>query len=366
MLTFRDIRQRFSKRGPVLGRVPALAHEIKSGQLRPEDLSLDNDRQETPLTEDRAKTPWYDIGGFWRYVKERRERINLGAARKKQLRSPEEVNQVQNMDLPDSPLPNPVEAGDGAPLEQVEQITDRLTGNVVERGDDPVLSLPEPSTKTVRRDEVENTQAGQLVASTVPSDTSTELATIGEGSDLEALLEAQYDIAADNGQSDLGLIGRGMPGCISPRTLEWHSSAVTIKDGQDVEQSEKVMYDTGAVPNLSTPKFASTHNLKERPLLPDDMVTYTTPIGPVTPTHYIELQMKDPKHGINKFVTVQLLMVAALDGFGLLLGRGFMTQYRVVLDPSQGSDMYPVIARAPGPGRLPTFHVRRNPANVMK
>jgi hypothetical protein len=240
----------------------------------------------------------------------------------------------------------------------MKQVRAKDAGNILESGGAPSTSLQVPSTTTAKRDDVESTEGWSLVGIIVHPDASTEAATVGEGSDWEALLEAQSDIAADNGQSDLGLIP-GVPGCISPRTLEWHSSAVTIIDGQGLEQSEKLMYDTGSVANLSTPKFALAHNLAQRPLLPDDCLTYITPIGPVTPTHYVEVRMKDPKHGINNFVPIRLLIVSTLDGFGLLLGRGFMTQYRVVLDPSQGSDMYPVIARAPGPGQLASVPVRR-------
>jgi hypothetical protein len=76
--------------------------------------------------------------------------------------------------------------------------------------------------------------------------------------------------------------------------------------------------------------------------------------------------MKDPKHGINNFVPVRLLMVPTLNGYGLLLGRGFMTEYNVVLDPSHGSDMYPVIARAPGPGQLAGVPVRRKHADSIQ
>jgi hypothetical protein len=356
---FPNLRKRVFRRGPGVEKVPILGQGIKSGQVRPEDLSLDNDRHQTPILEDQAKKPWYDIGGFMKSVKERNQRIGLGATRKKQLLSREEANQAQNIILAPPPLPNL-----GAPVDQKKQGRAKDAGDVVATGGAPSTSLLVPSTKTAKRDDVESTEAGSLVGITVHPDASTEAATLGEGSDWEALLEAQSDIAADNGLSDLGLILCGQ-GCISPSTLQWHISAVTIIDGQGLEQSEKLMYDTGSVANLSTPKFASAHFLAQRPLLPEDFVTYITPIGPLTPTHYVEVQMKDPKHGINNFVPIRLLMVETLNGFGLLLGRGFMTQYRVVLDPSQGSDMYPVIARAPGPGQLASMPVRRKYANFM-
>jgi hypothetical protein len=342
-----------------VGKVPILGQDIKSGQVRPEDLSLDNDRHQTPMLEDQAKKPWYEIGGFIKYVKERRQRIGLGAIRKKQLLSREEANQAQNIILAPSPLPNP-----GAPLDQKKQVRAKDSGDVVESDGGQSTSLLVPSTKTAKRDDVESTAAGSLVGIAVQPDASTEAATVGEGSDWEALLEAQSDLAADNGLSDLGLIP-GVPGCISPRTLEWHTSAVTIIDGQGLEKPVKLMYDTGSEANLSTSRFALAHKLAQRPLLQDDYVTYITPIGIFTPTHYVEVQMKDPEHGINNFVPIRLLMVERLSGFGLLLGRGFMTQYRVVLDPSQGSDMYPVIARAPGPGQLASVPVRRRHANFI-
>jgi hypothetical protein len=349
----------------VVGRVPILGQEIKSGEVRPEDLSLDNNRHQTSILEDRAKKPWYDIRFFAKYVKERRQRIGLAATRKKQRLSLKEVNQAQDMILAPSPLPTPVGIGNETPLEQKKEFRDKDAGKLVERGAAAITPLLDPSTEITKRQELESTESGTLVDNTVHSDPSTDVATVGESSDLEALLEAQYDIAADNDQSDFGLITSGVPGCISPRTIDWHSSAVTIKDGQGLEQSEKLMYDTGSVANLSTSRFALAHKLAQRPLLQDDCVTYITPNGPVTPTHYVELEMKDPKHGINNFVPVRLLMVTTLNGFGLLLGRGFMTQYNVVLDPSHGSDMYPVIARAPGPGQLAGVSVRRKHADLI-
>jgi hypothetical protein len=359
MARFQNLRKRVFGREPVVEKVPILGQEIKSGEVRPEDLSLDNDRHQIPIFEDQAKKPWYEIGGFVKYVKERRQKIGLEAIRKKQLLSREEANQVQDIILAPSPLPNP-----GAPLDQNKQATANDAGNVVESSGAPITSLLDPSTKTAKRDDMESTEAGSLVGITVHPDASTDAATVSDSSDLKALLKAQSDIAADNSQSDLSLIP-GVPGCISPRTLGWHISAVTIIDGQGLEQPEKLMYDTGCAANLSTPKFASAHNLAQRPLLPDDFLTYVTPSGDVTPTHYVEVQMKDPKHGINNFVPIRLLMVARLDGFGLLLGRGFMTQYRVVLDPSQGSDMYPVIARTPGLGQLASVPMRRKHTNFI-
>jgi hypothetical protein len=350
----------------VVGRVPILGQEIKSGEVRPEDLSLDNNGHQTSILEDRAKKPWYEIGPFVKYVKERRQRIGLAVTRKKQQLSRQEVNQAQDMTLAPSPLPAPVGIGNEAPLEQTKEVRDKNAGNLVERGAAPITPLLDPSSEIIKRQELESTESGTLVDNTVHSDPSTVAATVGEGSDLEALLNAQYEIAADNDQSDLGLITSGVPGCISPRTIDWHSSAVTIRDGQGLEQSEKLMYDTGSEANLSTSRFALAHKLVQRPLLQDDYVTYNTPNGPVTPTHYVELEMKDPKHGINNFVPVRLLMVTTLNGFGLLLGRGFMTQYNVVLDPSHGSDMYPAIARAPGPGQLAGVPMKRKYADYIQ
>ena len=349
-----------------MGRIPILGQEIKSGEVRPEDLSLDNNRHQTSILEDRAKKPWYEIGAFVKYVKERRQRIGLAATRKKQRLSLKEVNQAQDMILAPSPLPTPVGIGNETPLEQKKEVRDKVAGNLVERGGAPITPLLDPSTEIIKRQELESTESGTLVDNTVHSDPSTDAATVGEGSDLEALLDAQYEIAADNGQSDLGRITSGVPGFISPRTTDWHSWAVTIRDGQGLEQSEKLIYDTGSGANLSTSRFALAHKLAQRPLLPDDYITYITTNGPITPTHYVELEMKDPKHGINNFVPVRLLMVPTLNGYGLLLGRGFMTEYNVVLDPSHGSDMYPVIARAPGPGQLAGVPVRRKHADSIQ
>jgi hypothetical protein len=139
-------------------------------------------------------------------------------------------------------------------------------------------------------------------------------------------------------------------GCSPPRTYEWCTSNVIIKDGQGLEQPEKLVYDTGSVANISTLKFASVYKLKERPVLPEEVATYATPIGPVTPLHYIELQIKDPKHGINDFVQVRFMLVETLSGFGLMVGRGFMTEHQVKLDLTKSINEYPVISRAPGPG----------------
>jgi hypothetical protein len=91
-----------------------------------------------------------------------------------------------------------------------------------------------------------------------------------------------------------------------------------------MEHSEEVIYDSGSIANFSGLKFASAYKLSERPLMQHELETYHTPIEPVIPTHYIELQMKDPKHGINDFVLVRFLLLATFPEIGLLLGRGFM------------------------------------------
>jgi hypothetical protein len=124
---------------------------------------------------------------------------------------------------------------------------------------------------------------------------------------------------------------RDGPGSNSFSTLKWHSSAIKIKDGQGMEHSKKVLYDSGSVANFSGLKFASAYKLTEKPLLQHEILTYATPSDSITPTHYIELEMKDPKHDINDFVLVRFLLIATLSGFGLVLGRDFMNQYRIKL-----------------------------------
>ncbi len=116
--------------------------------------------------------------------------------------------------------------------------------------------------------------------------------------------------------------------------IAWYHWAATIKDGQGMGYSEKVIYDAGSSINWSGLKFASAYKLSERPLLQHELVTYSTQSGNIIPTHYIELEMKDTKHGINDFVLVRFLLIAKLSGSGLVLGGNFMSQYRVKLEPS--------------------------------
>jgi hypothetical protein len=358
---------------------PALAEGIKLGQVRPKDLLLDTNDHQTPLLEDRTKKPWYDILRFWKSVKDRRQTTGLKVTRGKQSDSPEDIMPIDHKHVPQSVSAATQERGNDMLVEQREEITDAgaedfrtpddalvlLSGSVPETAKGKAsdgLSSSEiayalPVAALLMGEQVlGGPKAEQLDVGLGPSDASTEAATTGEGSDWAPFLDAQKATTSDVCQSDLRLIvgDMGMPGSVSPRTLEWHSSAITIKDSQGVEHSEKLMYDTGSLINLTTPKFVLAHTLKTRPLLPGDISRYNTPIGSVTPTHYVELEMKDPKHGVNNFELVQFVIVPALEGFGLLLGRRFMTKHRIILDPDQGGDMYPVIARDPGPGQLGT------------
>lgn len=358
------IRRRVFQRRPVLGTVtiPVLAEDIKSGQVRPEDLSLDTDRQVISGFEDRPKIPWYDLWSFLKSVVERRQTTGLKPTRKKYPRSPEGVDELNSIAGP-HPLTSASKEGENrvnskqknAVIEKCARMDGPAPGTVEEGAGTCASSSETTHTPTavallIDGTELESARVNELVAKSTSAETLTEAATLSGESDLEAFLEIH------DGQNDLKMMTDGMPDMpdyFSPLTIqssEFCTSAVTIKDGQGVEHAEKLLYDTGSVVNLSTTKFASAHRLKQRPIRVDDVVVYDIPDGSIAPTHYMEMEMKDPKRGINDFVRVRFILVATLGGLGLLLGTGFIHQYGIVLDPKQGSGTYPVTARTPGPG----------------
>ena len=343
--------------------VPVLAEDIKWGHVGPEDLSLDTECQQTSVLEDLTKKPWYDLWNFLKTVRERRHTTGLKVTRKKRSRSTEEVNELNSIAVSHSVSSAPVERDNGVDSEQKKTVKDRCAG----LEDSPPGTAEEdvstcssssktphtPATAALLADrvELETAEVKDLVANHNMAETSTEATIMSGGSDWEAFLEPRDD------RSEFKMMIDDipdMPTYSSPRTIQntdWYTSAVTIKDGQGVEHAEKLFYDTGSDVNLSTPKFAFAHRLEQRPIRPDDVKIYDVPNGSITPTHYIEMEMKDPKRGIKDFVRIRFVMAATLGGIGLLLGRGFMHQYKIVLDPTpQGSGTYTVTARAPGPG----------------
>jgi hypothetical protein len=278
-------------------------------------------------------------------------------SRKKQLRSPQEDEQVHSIVVPLHPLVSPAEPENEVSSEKPNQVTGEEAGHVMNpsTGDSGsgAARVPLGAALLMDKQGLTSTEAGPSVVDPIMSDSPTEAPTVSEDSEVEALLGAQFARISENGHGGLNLTANGPSGSASPRTpheTEWISSAMTMKDGQGVMHSVKGFFDTGSVDNLSTSKFASDHELKLRPIMPEDLMVYNTPNGDFTPLQYFEMYLKDPGRGIGDFVKVRFVVVKSLGGMGLVLGRTFMSQYCVKLDPTPGRDMYPVTSRKAGQG----------------
>jgi hypothetical protein len=334
-----------------------LAQGIRSGKLGPEDFSAESDRQQTTLQINADKNPWEELKSFLGYVWERRQKIRLRMSRKKQLRSPQEDEQVHSIVVPLHHLVSPAEPENEVPSEQPNQVTGEEAGHVMNpsTGDSGsgATRVPLGAALLMDKQGLTSTEAGPSVVDPIMSDSPTKAPTVIEDSEVEALLGAQFARISENSHSGLNLTANGPSSSASPRTpheTEWISSAMTMKDGQGVMHSVKGFFDTGSVDNLSTSKFASDHKLQLRPIIAEDLMVYNTPNGDFTPLQYFEMYLKDPGREIRDFVKVRFVVVKSLGGMGLVLGRTFMSQYCIKLDPTPGRDMYPVTSRKAGQG----------------
>jgi len=385
MATFWKTRRRGWQRGSVLEtgttshtspqRDARLAKGIALGEVRPEDMCVaDTDLPPTTILENRAKKPWDDIRSLLKAARERTKRIGQRLSRRKQLHSPLQSNQLRSMVVSPPPPQESANIRIEMPLEQKTQVAgdgdlvkpydvsttlspDETPDNITDQASTGISNPETPPTSMgvallVDGMEIESTEARESVVNSVKSDGSIEVATLGDKPDGGADFKTGFAPNIQNTQSGPNLRLECIPGPVSSRIWDkcWISSAVTIKDGQGEENSEMGFYDTLSDDNLSTPKFASAHKLVVRPILERDLKVYDTPKGPLSPLHYVETELKDPKRGIRDFVKVRFVLVEGLGGMGLVLGNGFMSEYGVKLDPTQGRDMYPVTARKAGPG----------------
>jgi hypothetical protein len=151
------------------------------------------------------------------------------------------------------------------------------------------------------------------------------------------------------------LIADTTSGCGSPlpNALKlWAWEAVMIKNGQGDLQSAKLFFDTGSHDNLASKKFAEDKKLELRLILPEDMQIYRTPNGSLYPTQYIEVWLKDDKHGMQDFAKVRCIIIEDLGGIELIAGSDFMEEHGIILDPTKSRDMFPAVAGKASAGTL--------------
>ena len=139
---------------------------------------------------------------------------------------------------------------------------------------------------------------------------------------------------------------------------DWCTSAGMVKNAGGEQKSEKFFYDTGSPDAWASELFAEKHKLPLRPFLPEQLKVYET-IGNelVIPQHYIEVWLMDEHHGMVQFKKEQLNIAKSksMGGRGLLLGRAFMKDNDIKLDPKQGPGVYVFTAREASKGKC-TIH----------
>jgi len=126
---------------------------------------------------------------------------------------------------------------------------------------------------------------------------------------------------------------------------EFCSSAGLFKNGTGKIKSTKLFYDTGSTDPWASQKFADTHGLTVRDILPDDLKVYNTVHGDIIPTKYVEIDIRDDERGVTTFTKVSFNLTPFMDGVGVLLGRIFMNKHGIKLDAKQARGMYVATGR---------------------
>ncbi|KUJ15789.1 uncharacterized protein LY89DRAFT_670333 [Mollisia scopiformis] len=121
---------------------------------------------------------------------------------------------------------------------------------------------------------------------------------------------------------------------------EFVSSAVMVKDRTGNSKAVKMFYDTMTAVNWVSECFASTFGLELRPILREDLKVYKTINATFIPRHYVELQLQNESLGMEGFTTLRCNVTPSMDGIGLMAGRQFMKEYRVIVDANARRDIF--------------------------
>jgi hypothetical protein len=132
---------------------------------------------------------------------------------------------------------------------------------------------------------------------------------------------------------------RPRPSYVPPDDKESELTAVVFKNGLGETIGEKMLYDTGSSDNFVSEKIVDKYKLPRRPILQGDLTAYDTLNGPFTPTHYVEIELKDDSRNIE-FTKTVFNVTKSQCRHGLVAGLAFMRQHGVKIDPTNAREAY--------------------------
>lgn len=136
------------------------------------------------------------------------------------------------------------------------------------------------------------------------------------------------------------------------RNVEYTSSAVLVKDVDGNPIPAKLLFDSGSSGNWASNAFVTKTGLLARLILPKDLKIYKTVNGDYTPTHYVEVELQDDFRNIKTPTKVSFNITPSMGGIGLVAGRPFMKEHRIILDPNGRHDGFVAIGRKASAGKL--------------
>jgi hypothetical protein len=131
---------------------------------------------------------------------------------------------------------------------------------------------------------------------------------------------------------------RPRPSHVPPDDEGSELTAVVFKNGLETI-GEKMLYDTGSSDNFVSEKLVDKYHLLRRPILPGDLTAYDTLNGPFTPTHYVEIELKDDSRNIE-FTKTVFNITKSQCKHGLVAGLVFIREHGVKLDPTSAREAY--------------------------
>jgi hypothetical protein len=327
---------------------------------------------------DVPSVPWYTIRSFMGFVKQRRRRLGLRVAWKNQPQTQEcitvPLGNTQDVDIPSQPSDGSPKTGGRADSSDVpiHEELEEANRDELEGTDLPLSSSDHVPMTTMGFQENGELEAdvgigkprlGAISFAEERSTSETFIRTLETGGCEQ--IESQPEIvsgrnplttneSADTGsETESARSTRRRPIASSKQDSdEWCVFAVLIKDALGELKSEMTLYDSGSPVSWVSQKFVRKHKLEPRPISPSDLKEYSNIWNQlVIPTFYVEIELKDEHNGMDKFQKVPFNISEDMGGRGLILGRAFMKEHGVVLDPKRGAGVYVATAREASDGK---------------
>ena len=362
------------------------AEAVTSGTLVPDNTFVG--LPTNVLQDPQAELPWNSLRDLIQAVWQRRRRLRLGFTRKDRHLI-QQTNPLPSEDDKEVNVPphrsNKIQPESSKSLEQ-DQV-DRIEGRRLGSNVPPSPSIPVSMTDLLdqgnsvlninaeRRNagleavllaEGKSTVESKLVSGSMPTNAGPSSAVRITDSSDRAHIEPEADLFLDNHpvaaseqrmgtNSETEIMQSSVQHPKAPSRQDsddWCTFAGMIKDAAGESRAEKLFYDTGSPDSWVSQKLIDKYKIPTRPILPENLKEYYTMGNElVIPHDYAEIELKDDHNGIHQFKMVSFNITKSMGGRGLLLGRAFMFDNAVKLDPKEGLGVYVFTAREASDGK---------------